>query len=354
MLRFKGKQVLVIGASGGLGAAYAQAFVAEGALVSLTARDPAALDTLKRKINAIGTFALDLENVESIQTMRSDVEHDLPELSIVVNATGVDVRKPFEVHTLAEIDRTLNLNLRGSILITQALLPLLRRNQGMIVHMGGFADGRLAFPFYAADAASRAGLRTFAESINREVAGSGTIVSYFSPSPADTEAERPFHPVWRQMGLKIATVDEVAKALLDAVAHRKRVAIMGGRLTVAFARLNAAFPGLADRIMMNRYSRQMRAYIVQGDQIVIKPRSNVLQLLGVLLIIASFLLYGIGLLVIPFLTLDAAVKALLIGGTLAFGELTFWVGAALAGSAVVSRYRNCFNPRNWFKSRSGL
>ncbi len=346
-----GKHVLIIGASGGLGVAFARKFAAIGAFVSITARNPENIRALATEINTANSFSLDLESAGSIQTLVAQIEKTIPALSVVINATGYDVRKSIETHTLAEIDRSLAVNLRGSILLTQAFLPILKRNRGIIVHMGGFADGRLAFPYYAADAASRSGLRGFIDSVNREIADSGAVVSYFSPSPADTEAERPFHPLWRQMGIKVEPVEKVASALLKAVEQRKKVAIMGGWLTVTFARLNAAFPALADLLMTNNYTKKMHAFFGEQEQPVKRQSTNKpLQLIGILLIVASFVLYGIGLFIIPFTALDTAPKAGLVGVALGSGELTFWIGAAIVGSSAVQRYRKYLNPCNWFSS----
>lgn len=359
-LRYQDKQVLVVGAAGGLGTAYVRAFAAEGALVAAAVRDPARLQLDGPAIVAPRLiFSVDLEDPQSIRALAEQLETALPALSVVVNATGYDVRKPLAEHTIADLDRTLDVNLRGAFLLTQALLPLLTRNRGILIHSGGFADGRLAFPFYSADVASRAGLRSMVEALNREIGGRGAVVGYFSPSPADTAAERPYHPLWKKMGTPIVPVDAVAAALLDAVARRRPLAVMGGWPTVTFARLNAAFPGVADRLLLRRYTAQMREFFGVPAPVAIGPPektpSRALQVIAIALIAASFLLYGVGLLVVPFLALpgvDAAGKTGLVAVSLALGELTFWVGAALVGSSVIRRYRALFNPCRWFPSGS--
>ncbi len=191
--RFSGKTVLIIGATGGLGVAFARAFAKEGAQVLLTARNPEALDALAREIDAGAVLSVDLAELESIQALRESVAPFAP-LAAVINATGYDVRKPLASHSEAEIDRSLDVNLRGAMLLTQAFLPAMQPT-GIIAHMGGFADGRLSFPYYSADAASRAGLRAFIDAVNRESDGPRAL--YFSPAPANTDAERPYHALWK-------------------------------------------------------------------------------------------------------------------------------------------------------------
>jgi short-subunit dehydrogenase len=351
--RFVDKVVLIVGATGGLGSAYARTFAADGATVILAARRPEALTMLTDQLPASGIIALDLADPDSIRHAAATIADLYPNLSIVVNATGVDVRKPLDVHSLEEIDQSLTINLRGSILLTQAFLPLLKtRGDGVIVHMGGFADGRLAFPFYSVDVATRSGLRGFVDAMNRELVGSGVVVSYFSPSPADTEAERPFHGLWRQLGVRIESPEQVAHALLDAVSKKQAVHIMGGWLTRLFATINVLSPMFANLLVLNAYRLQMARFFNIPLPSKGTPASKPIQIVGIVLIILSFFLYGFGLLVVPFVTLEGVVKVALVPVLLLVGEVSFWIGAAIVGKQLITRYRKYLNPCNWRLGRS--
>ncbi|WP_278247331.1 SDR family NAD(P)-dependent oxidoreductase [Acetobacterium malicum] len=97
--------------------------------------------------------------------------------------------------------------------MTKAFIPCMRNEKGStIVNIGGFADGRMAFPYYSVDVATRAGVFSFIKAINREleIEGHATRVTYFCPSPADTEAEKPFHVLWKKIGITIVPVEKVA------------------------------------------------------------------------------------------------------------------------------------------------
>ncbi len=91
-----------------------------------------------------------------------------------------------------------------------------------------------------------------------ELEGSQARVAFFSPSPADTEAERPFHPLWRKMGVSIMPVEKVAEDLLKTIEKKKTVRIMGGMSTILFAKLNSISPKLADAIMMKKYGKMLQ------------------------------------------------------------------------------------------------
>lgn len=349
-MRFTEKTIVVIGATGGLGTAIARAFAAEGAALALAGRSrlPDA-DVVGAAI--VSRHQADLTDPESLAALRADVLAAHGRVDVVVNATGYDARKPLEDHTTDDFRRTLDVNLLGAMLLTQTFLPVI--DGGVIVHLGGFADGRLAFPFYSADVASRAGLRAFAEAANRELALAGrtAVVSFFSPSPADTEAERPFHPLWRALGAAIVSPGKVAGELVKAVDRREKVHIMGGWTTRFFAALNAVSPHLADALVMKRYGTTMARFFgrPEGEESAwppARPRSKWGRTLGILLIVLSFLAYGI-LLGLPFLPLEGKLKLALAPVLVGVGEATFWIGGLFVGKELVTRYRRFLNPCHW-------
>jgi len=343
-MRFHDRVVLVIGASGSLGMAIAEAFAAEGSRLVLAARRPEALAPLVARMGAIA-LATDLTDLASLATLRDIVLTVHGHLDVVVNATGHDVRKPLATHTTDDLRRTLEVNLLGAMELTRLFLPVM--GDGVILHLGGFADGRLAFPYYSADVASRAGLRAFVESTNweLELEGQSTRVAFFSPSPADTEAERPFHPLWRAMGTPVVPPERVAAKLLSAVARRRPFSVMGGPLTRVFAGLNAVAPGLADALLMRRYGALMRHHT--GDEGSGPARQSggggIGRALGLLLIAISTIAYLL-LLAVPLLDVSAAARAGMAGGLIVVGEVAFWGGAVLLGREVFARFRQYLNP----------
>lgn len=350
-MRFRDHVVLVVGASGGLGTAIAEAFAAEGARLVLTARRPETLTPLAARLGATA-LAADLTDAASLSALRGATLASHGRLDVVINATGYDVRKPLAAHTADDLRRTLDVNLLGAIELTRLFLPVV--GDGVILHLGGFADGRLAFPYHSADVASRAGLRAFGESVNREIALEGRrgLVAFFSPSPADTPAERPFHPLWRAMGSPIAPPRRVAAGVVNAVFRRRALTVMGGPLTRAFAALNAVAPGLADALLMRRYGALMRR--VFGAEGAAPPAQggpnssgSAGRALGLLLVAISTLAYLL-LLAVPLLAATAPTKVGVAATLVAVGEVTFWAGAALLGRELVARFRRYLNPCAWF------
>jgi len=262
-MRFQDKVVIIVGATGGLGQAYARTFQREGAKLLLAARNEARLAKAAAELgDEAVTVVADITQADTLTALQETAISQFRRVDVVVNATGMDVRKSFTAHTDSDIERSVAINLLGAVRLTHAFWPLFReQGQGVIVHTGGFADGRLAFPYYSVDVATRAGIMSFAESLNRETNDPSIVVMFFSPSAADTEAERPYHPIWEEMGSRIEPVEQVAAELIDAVARKKQVYIMGGFIVRFFAKLNAVAPKLADLLAMNGYRKILRRFL---------------------------------------------------------------------------------------------
>ena len=260
---FKNKKVVIIGASGNLGQAYTQAFFQAGAHLFLLGRNMDKLAAFSEEIASnIPIFSVDITNETSLKTAVSEVQKWSDSLDIVINATGFDVRKSLTSHSVEEINQTMAINLIGAILVSKHFLPLLKNQKGAtIVHSGGFADGRLAFPYYGVDVASRAGLFSFIESMNRELKQEQKkmYLTYFCPNAADTLSEKPYHPVWSEMGITISSTGQVSQALLKGIKSHRRGILMG-QATKIFATLNLLSPSIADHLLLKRYGRILKKY----------------------------------------------------------------------------------------------
>lgn len=354
-MKFEGKTAVVVGATGGLGSSFVKAFAKKKLRLLLVGRNEEKLRSLAATVSGdITITTADITNPESLLKLNELIGEWSDRIDYVVNASGHDVRKSLEDYSIEDIHNTLDINLLGTILLTKTMLPLMKNNEGsFIAHIGGFADGRMAFPYYSVDVATRAGMFSFIESVNREMAleGSKARVCFFCPSPADTEAERPFHPLWKKMGIKILSADNVAEALISTIGRGRQVSIMGGPITIFFARLNSIMPKLADSLAMKNYGRMLKDYLY-GEKISsstgLKKKDGLLNKIAIILVVMSFILYGL-IFVVPFLPLTLAQKAVAIPILVGTGEATWWTGVAIAGKQVVTKYRSYLNPCNWTK-----
>ena len=347
---FANKSVLLFGASGGLGEAYARAFSQEGARLLLVGRNVSKLTALACRLEGdISIYEADITSQEALSGLSLFVEAWAGKLDVIVNATGYDVRKALEDHSEEDIRKCLETNLMGAIFVTKVFVPLMRNSKGsVIVHTGGFADGRLAFPYYSADVASRAGVFSFVEAMNRELyqEGRAARLIYFCPNAAHTPAEEPYHGVWREMGVSISSVEEVSAELIKTVSRIQTVSIMGGA-TRFFAKLNGLFPKLADVLLMKKYGVILKKHfgISSGSPPETQKRSC-WKTLGIFMVAFSFLLYAL-LPLVPFLPMAVQTKAVIAGGMMALSEVVFWIGGMLLGKEIIKKIRQCLNPLKW-------
>ena len=350
MKNFTGKKAAVIGATGGLGRAVSTALSIKGCSLVLIGRDTEKLIQLQEEIKNLTGNTVYLQTVcrfdqySEWEKAAAETENSFGIPDFIINTAGTDVRKKLSLQTEEEISSQIDINLKGSIFITKAFLPLLlKRGQGEILHFTGFLDGRLAFPYYSADVASRAGLTAFAESVNREIGSSDIRVALYCPSAADTEAERPFHPVWKEMGLVITSVGRIAEECLEQLGSTETLRISGGFLNSFFARLNSAFPKMADMIIMNKYSKILKKYFDPETEEALGrndlPKNPILLYSGITMIVLSFVLYAL-IPAVPFFPVSAEAKGFGVTGLIVSGEITFWAGLAIAGRPAYEAMKN--------------
>ena len=135
---------------------------------------------------------------------------------MLVNNAGVLIARPLEELTLADWDATMATNLRGLFLVTQAVLPAMRRRrEGTVVNVASLA-GRNGFVGGTAYAASKHGVLGFSRSLMLEVRKEGIRVVTICPGSVDTGMLRD-QPLLKSDPQRILQPEDVAAAILHAV-----------------------------------------------------------------------------------------------------------------------------------------
>ena len=175
-----GQTALITGASRGLGKHIAVELARRGVRVAVSARTE---HELARVAEEIGGFAvpIDVTRWEQVERGVDAVRAHFGSIDILVNNAGVGWYKPFEEHSIDEIDLTLDVNLRGTMYMTKAVLPHVRQ----IVNVASDL-GRRVIPNMAPYVASKFGMVGFAGSLLREVKGKGVKVMTVTPGIIDT------------------------------------------------------------------------------------------------------------------------------------------------------------------------
>jgi NADP-dependent 3-hydroxy acid dehydrogenase YdfG len=188
--RLTGKTVVVTGAGSGIGRAIAVAFGGHGATVMVTGRRIAPLQETAAAISSVGgsasTHVLELTDDNAVSELGQVVDDACPNgLAVLVNCAAQSAIGSIEDTSVAQLDSLLDINMRAPFLITRRLLPSLRRAPGDIVFVNSLASSspRAGVAVYAA---SKAGLRAFADSLRDEVNAAGVRVLSIFPGRTAT------------------------------------------------------------------------------------------------------------------------------------------------------------------------
>ena len=110
----------------------------------------------------------------------------LGKLDVLVNNAGTAIPNKFEEATLEELDRVININLRGVFITTQAALKHMNKG-GRIITIGSCVGGRMMTPGLVAYSATKGAIRMFTQGLSREVGDRGITVNNIQPGPIDTD-----------------------------------------------------------------------------------------------------------------------------------------------------------------------
>jgi len=238
--KLEGKIALVTGGSRGIGAAIARRLAADGANVAITFTKGAdAAASVVKEIERAGGKAIaiqaDAADADAVKAAVEKTFTTFGRLDVLVNNAGTAIPKPFEEATLEEMDRVLDINVRGVYVATQAALKHMKSG-GRVIMIGSAVGERVAAPGLVPYAGTKGAVKMFTQALAREIGGRGITVNNVQPGPIDTELN-PASGDWA-VPQKAATaldrygrVDEIA-AMVAFVAGPESSYITGANLTV--------------------------------------------------------------------------------------------------------------------------
>jgi 3-oxoacyl-[acyl-carrier protein] reductase len=234
------KVALITGGSRGIGAAIAKRLAAEGASVAITyAKDAGAASAVVKAIELDGGKAIAIQaeaaDVEAIKAAVEKAVATLGKLDVLVNNAGVAIPKKFEETTLEEMDRMIDINLRGTMVVTQAALKHFN-DGGRIIMVGSCVGERVLTPGLVAYSATKGAVKMFTQGLSREVGQRGITVNNVQPGPIDTDLN-PASGDWATPQKAVTALDrygrvEEVAALVAFVAGPESSYITGANLTV--------------------------------------------------------------------------------------------------------------------------
>jgi len=189
--KLEGKVALITGGSRGIGAAIAKRLASDGANVAITyAKDAKAASDVVKAIERAGQKAIaiqaDAVDADAVTAAVEKTVATLGRLDILVNNAGTAIPKAFEETTLEEMDRVLDINVRGVFAATKAALKHMTEG-GRIIMIGSAVGERAVAPGLVPYAATKGAVKMFTQALSREVGKRGITVNNIQPGPIDTD-----------------------------------------------------------------------------------------------------------------------------------------------------------------------
>lgn len=209
----KGKNILLVGATGSIGSRTAKLLVGSGANLFLAGRNPEKLATVADQISVPTerTFSLDISKPEEVLALKEKYFSVFSSIDILINAAGIGIIKNMEQLSEVEFLRTLNYNLYGPFLLVKNFLPAMKElKKGLIINIPGVL-GKVPMAGAAAYSASKYGLVGMMQSIREEIKRTDIRITNLFMGGVDSS-------FWDTIDLrvqrdKMIQADEAAKAI---------------------------------------------------------------------------------------------------------------------------------------------
>ncbi|MBI2554689.1 MAG: 3-oxoacyl-ACP reductase FabG [Candidatus Rokubacteria bacterium] len=189
MTRFQGKVALITGAAGGIGEATAKRFAKEGASVAVNDANAAGVKKVADEIQGAGGKAMavpgDVTQKTQVEEMVRQVTAQWGRVDILINNAGINRDAMAAKMTEAQWDQVMDVNLKGTFLCAQAVLPGMReRGWGRVVNTGSIGSlGNIGQANYSA---SKAGVIGLTKTLALEYAKYGVTVNCIAPGATMT------------------------------------------------------------------------------------------------------------------------------------------------------------------------
>ena len=253
MMNLKSKNILITGATGGIGAALCQQLNNAGANLALHDLNGTKLQALHETLasgdNRLEVIVLDLMGDNAGSQLVAEANDVLQGLDMVINLAGIQTFKALDDLSASQIDMQIALNLTVPIHINQAAGHLfMQQKSGTIVNIGS-TFGSIGFAQFSVYSASKFGLRGFSEALRREMKGSGVEVLYIAPRATQTALNSSaMYEMAEKTKMNIDTPEDVATQIIQAIKKQKKNTFIGFPEKF-FCKVNALFPSLVDRAL---------------------------------------------------------------------------------------------------------
>jgi len=207
MGKLSNKVAVVTGGNSGIGFETAKKFISEGARVLITGRNE---EKLKKASAEIGAeyFVADASDSSDITKLAEHLKENYQGIDILFNNAGVFFMSPLGSINKESIDSQMDINFKGAVLTTDALLPEIKEN-GSIINLSSVI-AYMGTPGTAIYAASKAALNSFTRTAAAELAPKKIRVNSINPGPIET-------PIFEKTGMSEEQISGFAETIQQKI-----------------------------------------------------------------------------------------------------------------------------------------
>ena len=253
----RGKVVVITGASMGIGEALVQAFVREECKVVLSSRDPGRLEAARARVGSPDrtlAIACDVRHREEIDSLLGLTLHNFGRADIWINNAGFGLQDSVAAMDMRTCRDMFDTNLFGAIECMQAVIPVMKRQQGgMIINVSSVA-GHIPLPYSAAYSATKFAMNAIGKAARMELKTSaihvmtvcpGYITTAFADNAVKGKERLRLGGSKRQGGI---SAERVAAAVVSGCRTEKREVIVPWQHHIS-VKVYQLFPGLVESVM---------------------------------------------------------------------------------------------------------
>ena len=213
MDRLKGKVAVITGGNSGIGFATAQQFIAEGAQVVITGRNPEAVQEAVAQLGsqAVGVIC-DAASMADLRQLADQVRAHHAHIDVLFANAGVSYAAPLALVDENHFDSQFAINVKGVFFTVQQLLPLF--NDGASIIFNGSTTAHRAFPGVSVYSATKAAVIALARNLSLELLERRIRVNVVSPGPIDTPIN---HKMMAKLGMSPEAVQQAAAGYAEVV-----------------------------------------------------------------------------------------------------------------------------------------
>ena len=261
MRELENKNIVITGASSGIGEKIAMLVAQKGARPILIARSSDKLKSISENIHAKTSanclyYSLDVSDIEQVKKVFKQIRDEVGHIDVLLNNAGFGVFDSLQDATYVDLEKMFAVNVMGLIACTKEVLPsMLERNKGHIINVASQA-GKLATPKSSGYSATKHAVLGFTNSIRLELLDTNIYVSAVNPGPIETNffntADKSGNYV-KNVKKYMLNADEVAEKVTNLILRPKRELNLPWWMNLGSLLYNL-FPSISEKLFGKKFN----------------------------------------------------------------------------------------------------